>query len=74
LDKQVDVDIQGDPTGDRIRARWFICDNGMTVADGIALVDPAGGPTDWQGSPPPADHFGAVAAEIDHAVKRRQGT
>jgi hypothetical protein len=73
MQKQVDVDILSDAGDDAaVRARWFICDNGITVADGVASYLPESGKIDWNGDPPPADLYADVLFEIDRAVSRRR--
>lgn len=73
MNKQVDVHLsKPDPGHSSVRARWMICDNGMTVAEGEAEYDPESAVIDWSGNPPPAAYYVDVAFEIDRAVRRRQ--
>jgi len=73
MNKQVDVDIKLHHEGIFL-ARWFICDNGMTVAEGEAEYEVESNHIDWLGNPPLAQYYVDVAFEIDRAVRRRQAT
>jgi len=73
MNKQVDVHISNPAPGHRFgKARWMICDNGMTVAEGEAGYDPESAAIDWFGNPPATEYYVDVAFEIDRAVRRRQ--
>jgi len=71
MNKQVDVDIKKRHEGIFL-ARWFICDNGITVAEGEAEYECESRSIDWLGSPPAPEYYVDVAFEIDRAVLRRQ--
>lgn len=73
MNKQVDVDILSDADDQSpVLARWFICDNGMTVAEGQARYHGEDGHVEWNGEAPPIEYVTDVIFEIDRAVKRRQ--
>jgi hypothetical protein len=74
VNKQVDVNIiSADIDTAPVRARWLICDNGMTVADGEADYHVESGVINWIANAPPSQYYADVMFEIDRSVKRRKG-
>lgn len=72
METQVDVDVISAGTiTEPARLRWLVCDNGMTVAEGIARYQSNSGIVEWDDHPPPASLYTRVVLEMDRAVKRR---
>jgi len=73
MNKQVDVDVRDPRAGHHVGiARWLVCDNGITVAEGDAEYESESRSIDWLGNPPAPEYYVDVAFEIDRAVRRRQ--
>ncbi len=70
MEKQIDVSVQpASPHEVRRWVRWLICDNGMTLAEGMALFVPDTGHCVWEEERPPAEYEGQVRLAIARALE-----